>query len=70
MNYLSKKDIDGELFSISFIKEMDCHLAQDISGSILNNKKSLLEKASISLEKRPELINLVQLMKKIKLYPH
>ena len=30
MNYLSKKDIDGELFSISFIEEMDCHLASKI----------------------------------------
>ena len=69
MNYLSKKDIDGELFSISFIEEMDCHLAQDISGSILNNKKSLLEKASISLEKKPELINLVQLMKNNQIIP-
>ena len=38
MNYLSKKDIDGELFSISFIEEMDCHLAQDISSSILTIK--------------------------------
>ena len=38
MNYLSKKDVVGELFSISFNKEMDSQLSQDISGSILTNK--------------------------------
>ena len=69
MNYLSRKDMDGELFLISFIKEMDSHLAQDISSSILNSKKSLLKKTSISLEKRPELINLVQLMKNNQIIP-
>ena len=47
MNYLSKKDVVGELFSISFNKEMDSQLSQDISGSILTNKKSLLENSDL-----------------------
>ena len=62
MSYLLKKNVDGELFSISFSKEIDSKLIKNISSSIVN-KKDYLKNAVISIESRPEIKNLIQLMK-------
>ena len=39
MNYLSKKNVKGELFSISFSKEIDSKFIKNISSSIVNTKR-------------------------------
>ena len=62
MNYISKKNVEGELFSISFSKEINSRFIKDISSSIIN-KKNFLKNAIISIENRLEIKNLIQLMK-------
>ena len=62
MNYISKKNVEGELFSISFSKEINSRFIKDISSSIVN-KKNFLKNAIISIENRLEIKNLIQLMK-------
>ena len=62
MNYLSKKNVEGELFSISFSKEIDSKFVKNISSSIVN-EKDYLKASVISIENRQELKNLIQLMK-------
>ncbi len=62
MNYIAKKNVKGELFSISFSKEINCNFINDISCSIVN-KKDYLKGSVISIENRQEIKNLIQLMK-------
>ena len=62
MSYISKKNVKGELFSISFSKEINIKLIKDISSSIVNGK-DYLEGSVISIENRQEIKNLIQLMK-------
>ena len=62
MNYISKKNVKGELFSISFNKDINSKFINDISSSIVN-EKDYLEGSVISIENRQEIKNLIQLMK-------
>ena len=62
MSYISKKNVEGELFSISFSKEISSKFIKDISSSIVN-EKDYLEGSVISIENRQEIKNLIQLMK-------
>jgi GTP cyclohydrolase II len=62
MSYLSKKNVGGELFSISFSKEISSKFIKDISSSMVN-EKDYLEGSVISIENRQEIKNLIQLMK-------
>ena len=62
MNYISKKNIKEELFSISFSKEISSKFIKDISSSIVN-EKDYLEGSIISIENRQEIKSLIQLMK-------
>ena len=68
MNYISKKNVEGELFSISFSKEIDSKFIKDISSSIVN-EKDYLKDAVISIENRQEIKNLIQLMKNNQIIP-
>ena len=68
MNYLSKKNVEGELFSISFSKEIDSKFIKNISSSIVNTK-NYLKDAVISIEHRLEIKNLIQLMKNNQIIP-
>ena len=49
MSYISKKNVKGELFSISFSKEINSKLIKDISSSIVNEEDHL-EGSVISIE--------------------
>ena len=62
MNYISKKNVKGELFSVSFSKEINSDFIKDISSSIIK-KKDFLAGSVISIENRQEMKNLIQLMK-------
>ena len=62
MNYISKKNVKGELFSISFSKEINSKFIKDISSSMAN-EKDYFEGSIISIENRQEIKNLIQLMK-------
>ena len=62
MSYISKKNVEGELFSISFSKEISSKFIKDISSSVVN-EKDYLEGSVISIENRQEIKNLIQLMK-------
>ncbi len=68
MSYLLKKNVDGELFSISFSKKIDSKLIKNISSSIVN-KKDYLKNAVITIESRLEIKNLIQLMKMNQIIP-
>ncbi len=68
MNYISKKNVNGELFSISFSNEINSKLIKDISSSIVNEKDHL-EGSVISIENRQEIKNLIQLMKNNQIIP-
>ena len=62
MSYISKKNVEGELFSISFSKEINSKFIKDFSSSIIN-EKDYFEDSVISIENRKEIKNLIQLMK-------
>ena len=68
MSYISKKNVEGELFSISFSKEISSKFIKDISSSIVN-EKDYLEGSVISIENRQEFKNLIQLMKNNQIIP-
>ncbi len=62
MSYISKKNVKGELFSISFSKEISSKFIKEISSSMVN-EKDYFEGSIISIENRQEIKNLIQLMK-------
>ncbi len=68
MNYISKKNVKGELFSISFSKEINSKFIKDISSSMAN-EKDYFEGSIISIENRQEIKNLIQLMKTNQIIP-
>ena len=68
MSYISKKNVEGELFSISFSKEIDSKFVKNISSSIVNTKNYLRD-AVISIEHRLIIKNLIQLMKNNQIIP-
>ena len=68
MHYLLKKNVDGELFSISFSKKINSKLVKSISSSIIN-EKNYLKNAIISTESRQEIKNLIKLMKTNQIIP-
>ena len=68
MNYISKKNVKGELFSISFSKEINSKFIKDISSSMAN-EKDYFEGSIISIENRHEIKNLIQLMKTNQIIP-
>ena len=68
MSYISKNNVEGELFSISFSKEVSSKFIKDISSSIVN-EKDYLESSVISVENRQEIKNLIQLMKNNQIIP-
>ena len=68
MNYISKKNVKGDLFSISFSKEINSKFIKDISSSMAN-EKDYFEGSIISIENRHEIKNLIQLMKTNQIIP-
>ncbi len=68
MKYISKKNVKEELFSISFSKAIESEFIKKIASSIIN-KENYLKDAIISIEKRPEIRNLISLMKTNQMIP-
>ena len=63
MEYISSKNMKELLYSISFSKDFDSDKCQNLSCSVTINKKTILQGATISLEKNKTVLNLLELMK-------
>ena len=61
MSFITQKVVKEDLYSISFSNKIDSELAKNISSSMVEN--NYLKDAIISVENRPEIKNLIYLMK-------
>ena len=64
MEYLFKKMFDNDLYAISFSNKLSASLCKKLSFSKINKDSNLMDKAIISLEKRVEISNIIDLMRK------
>ena len=64
MEYLFKKSFDNNLYAISFSKKLSSDLCNKLSFSKIDNNFNLMSKAIISFEKRQEIFNIIELMRK------
>ena len=64
MEYLFKKPFNNDLYAISFSNKLSASLCNKLSFSKINKDFNLMNKAIISLEKRVEILNIIDLMRK------
>jgi len=64
MEYLFKKPFNYDLYAISFSNKLSVSLCNKLSFSKINKDSNLMDKAIISLEKRVEISNVIDLMRK------
>ena len=64
MEYLFEKPYNNNLYAISFSNKLSASLCKKLSFSKINKDSNLMDKAIISLEKRVEISNIIDLMRK------
>ena len=64
MEYLFSKPFNNNLYAISFSNKLSASLCNKLSFSKINKVSNLMDKAIISLEKRLEISNIIDLMRK------
>ena len=69
MNYITKKDFEDNLYSISFSDGLSTKICNMISCLKKDKSFSIMKRAIVSYEKRQEVLNIIELMKADQIVP-